>query len=369
MKCSARPCATAARGTSVFIVSLILIVAGCATPARTPELIASPLQVPEQVSAQVSEQTWWQIDTDILIASLTATEDAEDYARGALADWRGRVSRRTEEAFIPWFTNYWTQQWLTIRLAWYKLDTAEEGMDSAVARLAAYLQAEHQDRVLKPAAGEIDLNVLREQASKLYVRSLDEQLREIGRRYGLPQNQVDRHLDSIAAIALERPPSANASLHQVLRAEPITSLGAYAALMARIRKDALDAEGGPLNGRISSMAKRSSEKLASTLAGSAGAGAAATVIGGMAGMAISLGAAGFGAFVHEQERPAMAAQLRQDLSTALDDVQRALFEDRAAGVMAGVHHMCGQIHRTLANAAADPIEVQSGPPGARAPDE
>jgi len=60
-----------------------------------------------------------------------------DYARGSMESWRGRVHKRTEADFIPWFTGYWTQQWLAIKVAWYVLST---GTEPAAKRLAIYLQ-------------------------------------------------------------------------------------------------------------------------------------------------------------------------------------------------------------------------------------
>ncbi len=98
-------------------VTLMVALAGCATPDRLP---APTPQV------QVPESTWWQVDSDIGTASLAATGSARNYARGTMENWRSRVQKRTESDFIPWFTGYWTQQWLAIKVAWYKL-SAEEG--------------------------------------------------------------------------------------------------------------------------------------------------------------------------------------------------------------------------------------------------
>jgi hypothetical protein len=35
--------------------------------------------------------------------------------------WKLLVRERAEADFIPWFSSYWTQQWLTAKVAWYKL--------------------------------------------------------------------------------------------------------------------------------------------------------------------------------------------------------------------------------------------------------
>lgn len=183
-------------------VALVLAVAvtGCATPV-------TPVRPPDPTPpAQVSESTWWQIGNDISAASLAAKESARHHARCAMEDWRTRVRKRTETDFIPWFTGYWTQQWLTMKLAWYKL-SEEEGTDPAVERLAAYLQAQYHDRVLAPVAKEIDPDAVREQATKHYVQQLGKQLQAIPQRYGVPSDQFEHRMGGIPAIALAPHPA------------------------------------------------------------------------------------------------------------------------------------------------------------------
>ena len=155
-----------------------------------------------------------------------------------MESWRSRVHQRTEADFIPWFTGYWTQQWLAIKVGWYKLSAGEERQIRAVKRLAAYLQEQYHDRVLAPVAKEIDPDLVREQATKLYVQFLGEQLQEIPRRYGVPSDQFDRRLKDIPAIALAPHPAHSASLYQIVHADSIAKLPAYVALIDQIRKDA-----------------------------------------------------------------------------------------------------------------------------------
>lgn len=105
-----------------LIAALLLAVTGCVNPVRAPEL--APPAVQTQI--QIPENTWWQVESDIGDASLAVTGLAKNYVRGSMENWRGRVSQRTETDFIPWFTDYWTQQWLAIKLAWYNLNAGEE---------------------------------------------------------------------------------------------------------------------------------------------------------------------------------------------------------------------------------------------------
>jgi len=373
LKDSVRICATADGrplpesfcGTAIFmlrslVVALMVVLAGCATPERPPDRAPAPVHVPES--------TWWQVDSDIGDASLAATESAGDYARVAMDNWMSLVQKRTEADFIPWFTGYWTQQWLAIKVAWYKL-SAEEGSDPTVMRLAAYLQEQYHDRVLEPVAREIDPDVVREQATKRYIQLLSKQLQEIPRRYGVPSDQFDRRIKDIPAIALAHQPAQSASLYQIVHADPIARLPAYVALVAQIRKDAGGAGAGPSDARISPVAKQASEKLAARLVTSGGASAAAAVVGGIPGAMISLGMAGLGAIEHESERPKMETLLRENLNPVLDDMWLDLVENPATGVMAGVDHLSRQIEGSLARTLTQPVTFEPVPQGVPLPGE
>lgn len=342
-----------------LLVALMVALAGCATPERPPDL-APPVQI--------SESTWQQVDSDIGDASLAAKESAWDYARVALNNWMNLVQKRTEADFIPWFTSYWTQQWLAIKVAWYKL-SAGEGTDPSVKRLAAYLQEQYHDRVLAPVAKEIDPDMVREQATKLYVQLLGDQLQGIPRRYGVPFDQFDRRIKDIPAIALAPHPTHSASLYQIVHADPIAKLPAYEALIAQFRKDAGGAGAGPSEARMSPVAQQASEKLAARLITSGGASAAAAVVGGIPGVIISLGAAGFGAMEHENESPKMEALLRENLNPVLDDMWLDLMEDPATGVMAGVYYISKQIEGSLAKTVTQPVEFEPVPRGIPLSDE
>ena len=330
---------------------LVVLLAACASPQRAPE--ATP-------PVQVSENVWWQVESDIVGASRAATGPATNYARGFMESWRSRVARRIETDFIPWFSGYWTQQWLAIKVAWYQLSIGE-GTDPATLRLAAYLQEQFRERVLDPVAREIDPDVVRGKATRLYIQLLGEQVQGIPRRYGVPRDQFDRRLKGIPTIALGPPAAHNASLYDLVNAVPIDALPAYVALTARIRKGGGGVGEGPSSARISPVAKRASEKLMARLATSGGASAAAAAVGGVAGMVISLGSLGFGAIAHANERPQMEAQLREHLGAALDDMWHAQMLDPASGVMAGVSYLSGQIEGNLAQTVVRPVEFEPGP--------
>ena len=112
-----------------LIVAVLVILAGCATPTPVPVIV---------VPVVVSQSTWQQVDQEIVAASQQATEQARVYARGSMEHWRTRVYQQTEEVFIPWFSSYWTQEWLSMKVSWYAINAGDE-QDASAKRLAAYL--------------------------------------------------------------------------------------------------------------------------------------------------------------------------------------------------------------------------------------
>lgn len=349
---STRLTTTAVSTARALIVAVLLTLAGCAT--REP--------VPEPTPAvDIPESTWRLVDRDIATASLAARGPAGNYARGVMQAWIERIRQRTDEDFIPWYTSYWTQQWLAVKVAWYQLGDGE-GPDPVSRRLAAYLQEQYQERVMNPVREEIDPDQVMRHTTRLYVRLLAEQLPRIPVRYGVPGEQFERRLEAIPAIALAPPPAHGASLYQLVHAQPIDELPAYAALLADIRKAMGNAEGGPSEARISPVAQRTAERLVNKLAISGGASAAAAAVGGVAGMVISLGAAGIGAIAHASELPELEAQLRESLDAAQHQMWQTLVEDPRTGVMAGMAHIAGEVEGSLAYTPALVIEIETGEP-------
>ncbi|MEO4046048.1 hypothetical protein AAFN46_03015 [Pseudomonas sp. CAU 1711] len=285
---------------------------------------------------RVSSQTWRQVDAEIACASRAAEAQARQHALEAMGRWLVLVQRQTDEEFIPWFSGYWTQQWLGLRVSWYRL-----GSDDSVQRLAAYLQEEYQEQVLEPVAEDISPERIQRGATKIYVRQLDMRLQGIAARHGVPQRQFERRLQALPAIA----GTPGASLHQLLRADPLERLPAYAALLERVRP----VPGGDWSSDpgISLVAQRTSERLIGEMAAGGAASAIGAAVGGAAGTALSLGVGLFTAIVRSNDRPRSEAQLRLSLQATLEQESQALLRSRERGVLAGVWQLSGQIERSL----------------------
>lgn len=317
-----------------LLICLLVALGGCASkpPPPPPPVALTPA-------------IWQRIDQELIEASVGAAGSANDYARRSMRVWKEQVQQRTESDFIPWFTGYWTQQWLTLKVAWYKLDSGE-GREPAEKRLALYLQEQYHERVIEPVAEQINPEGIRDRACELYVQLLGQQLPAIIARYRAPPEQFSQRLNRIPAIALGPPEARNASLYQLLRAKPLEQQPAWQALRQHLHLQAAKGPGQTDIG-LSTVADRASEKLGATLAPRGIASAVASAVGKVAGAMISIVSAGYGMITHDREHPQMVEQLRVILNVALNQEWQALMEDRQSGAMAGVYYLSGQVEDSL----------------------
>jgi hypothetical protein len=328
----------------------MLVVAGCVSKPPAPKPVPAPPVV-------ITEQTWLQVDRDIVASSQATTRTVKDFTRRSMKDWKDHIYQRTEEDFIPWFTGYWTQQWLTMKVAVYKANSGP-GKEPAEKQLAIYLQEQYHSRVLDPVAKEIDPDLVMEQATKLYVQLLTQELRGIAQRYGLPPDQFGRRLSDIPAIELAPPPTHNASLYQVIRADPLEKLKAYVVLINRIHHAAAGAGVAASDASISTVAQQASKELEATLAPRGIASAVAAAAGKVAGAMISIATAGITAIMHRNEQPQMVNDLRVILNAALDKEWKLQMEEPSIGVMAGALYLSGKIETSLTKTITPPVEFQ-----------
>jgi len=331
----------------VLILVWMLLLAGCAGLERAHEVAAPTV---------VSPQVWQQVDVDLIQASEQATVQADAWARSTMEYWRTRIYQQTDEKFIPWFDGYWTQEWLSIKVGWYRLNDQGE-QDPSAKRLASYLQEQYRARVLAPVAVEIDPDSIMDQAAQFYLEQMGKQLAVIAQRYGVPAGQLDQHINQIPAISLAPPAARNASLYQALHAAPLSQLPAYIALNARTHL-AGGANDGTSSAGINSVAQQTSEKLQSEFTSRGVAGAVATAVGRVAGAMISLGVAGIRAIVHEHEQPDTRVRIRKILGEAFDKAWLKLVSDPSGGVTATTHYLAAQIEGYLTTAVEQRVLVE-----------
>ncbi|MCY1495579.1 hypothetical protein D9M68_294840 [compost metagenome] len=325
----------------VLLIVLLVALAACA--GREPAAEAPPPAPP-------SEYSWRQIDQEIVGASEAAQVQAEEFAQASMDRWMDLVYQRTDSHFVPWFSGYWTQQWLSMKVGWYRLDSDGE-KEQVVQRLAQYLQEQYRKRVLDPVARTTSPEAIMQQATRTYVQLLGQHLAEIPPRHGVPAALFERRLQEIPAILPAAPGSPRASLYQIIHTDPVTRLPAYAALIQGIRQAGDENGVGNAHTGISSVAADASARLEAELVTGGVASVVGMAIGRVAGSLLSLGASGFTAIARENARPKLEAQLRQNLNAAFDEQWLDLMRNSSSGVLAGVHSLAGQIESGVAATA------------------
>jgi len=333
-----------------LLVAALVLLAGCATTARAP--VTAPAVV-------VSPATWQQIDREIVSASKQATEQVKVFARGSMEHWRIRVYEQTEENFIPWFSSYWTQEWLSMKVSWYTINAGGE-QDASAKRLAAYLLEQYQERVLAPVAVEIDPDAILGQATAFYAQLMAQQMPLIAQRHGVPVGQLNGRLQKVPAIALGPPPARDASLFQVISTEPLNTLPAYAALIDKIHTEGGAKGIASTDAGMAPVAKRASQRMEAEMAPRGAASAVAAAAGKLAGGLISVGVAGIRAIIQANDRPDSEALIRSSLGNTFDKAWIKLVQNPTTGVMAGTLYMAGQIEGNLGGGAQPPVGLSAG---------
>jgi hypothetical protein len=329
-----------------LVVAALFLLAGCATSVR------APVTAPQAVV--VSAQTWQQIDREILSASQQATEQVKLFARGSMEHWRTRVYQQTEENFIPWFSSYWTQEWLSLKVSWYTISAGGE-QDASAKRLATYLLEQYQEKVMAPVAVEIDPDAILAQATAFYAQLMAQQMPLIAQRHGVPIAQLNGRLQKIPAIALGPPPARDASLFTVISTEPLNTLPAYAALIDKVHTDGGARGISSTDAAMAPVAKRASQRIEAEMAPRGAASAVAAAAGKLAGAMISVGVAGIRAIIQANDRPDSEALIRSSLGNTFDKAWMKLLQNPTTGVMAGTLHMAGQVEGNLGASDEPPV--------------
>jgi hypothetical protein len=329
------------------LIGFVAILGGCVhQPAPVVETSAPRYQVPAG--------TWRAIDEQILGASVFARHEADTYARVAMDDWRDRVRRRIGEVFVPWYASYWTQQWIATRVAWYKLQYTE-GEATPEERLVGYLQEQFYEQVLEPVRSFVDPHAVMEETAAGYVRELKCRLDRLPFEYRIPVAAFNQHLDTIPVIVVLAVPLQDASLYEVLQATDLSAVPAYVTLLGQIAAVNGRTDPTPSPDRLHGVARRAVTRLVGPLALRGGATAASTLVGGFMGVLISAGAAAWGVVEHDNERPGVEAQLRDNLEATLELIWQALVEDPHGGVTAVVHHMSAQLEHAVFHPLQTPL--------------
>jgi hypothetical protein len=299
-----------------------------------------------EVMPTVDPIAWRLFDERLWAASLSARHEALIYAQEATHAWLRQVQRQTETDFIPWYTSFGTQQWLSVKTGWYAMSQSDDGPTPAD-RLTAYLQREYYERVLEPVAETINPRVITERAALRYLRMLHSGMRKILRRIPLPPGALERRLKRIPAIHVDSKPPQRASLQELLVNSDPSATPGFQGLLSRVQPIGGGKGAEQPRHRFFPVTQENADELAKDLGMRGGMSAAALAAGGLGGILISVGISAWQAIEHEQDKPTMEAKLRENLHRALSLIRHELLRDPRNGVMAVVNHMGGNVENAL----------------------
>lgn len=320
------------------IVVLLATLAGCASD--------TPTRVPPEPIPPLSEHAWREIKEEIWTASTLAQSEAGFYARQAMQDWMERVKQLTEKEFVPWYSGYWTQQWIGFKAGWYEMNKGD-GDEPVDRYLAQYLLERFTDLVLEPADEPTGPREITEQAAALYVRLMSKQLRCIPRVHAAAPQSLQERLRRIPLIALPYDPPVSAALSVVFDRDDLEGMPAYETLLAGAPVDGSDRGTSADEERLQAVAGDSVARLLAGLPVRAGGSAAAAVAGQALGLFITIGVSTWSAISHERQKPDIESRLRDALAAGLEDMWQQLMEDPLLGVLFPVNHMTAQIETGL----------------------
>jgi len=322
-----------------LLIVIITVMSGCIQPPTKTVTQPPPYHF--------QPGTLHALNEGIFTASVQARHESEAYARVAMEEWLWRVRQRIEEDFIPWYSSYGIQQWMTAKVVAFKL-LYTEGEATPEERLVSYLQEQFYEQVLEPVNSFVDPQTVMEDAAVNYLQELRERLDRLPSEHDVPAAAFRQHLETIPAIVVQEVPPQEASLYEVLQAADLSALPAYKALLGKVAAASDVANPTPSADRLQVVANQAVTRLLDSVSLSAGTATASTMVGGYWGIAISAGSAAYAAMEHNHEKPAMEAQLRENLDAALDLMWKDLVDDPRGGITALVYYMSTQIEDTVA---------------------
>ena len=322
----------------LLVATVLLTLAGC--------VARSPVQLPAEPIPPIAPDTWREIREEIWTASTLAHLEARNYVSAAMREWMVRVRDKTETEFVPWYTGYWTQQWIGFKAGWYEMNK-DEDEPPVEEHLIEYIQEKYYELVLEPAGIPSDPHTITERAAALFVRLLSEQLQCIPKIHSVSLRSLQQKLERVPLITLSGTRSGTVSLLQVFEQDHLDEVPAYDALLAHADSVAGQESSSPQKESLQVVAEDTVARLVAQLPVRAGGSATGLVIGEALGMFIAAGVAAWSAISHDQERPEIESQLRQALDAGLEDMWQRLMEDPELGVLYPVNHMSQQIEMAI----------------------
>jgi len=276
--------------------------------------------------------SWNAVNQDIRSAVEAARTKALAKARVSLDDWHKTLMNRVDNDFMEWYFNYFNQQLIGLQYIYQLGHSYIMGSSRAPSEVVIEnIQTQFANRVLRPQIAQLELEAMTRGAVEVFVHTLNERLNEIPRKYQMPREEWERHLDSIALMAssVEGDRSVPITLKALTAGVGAASFGMMAKAFAPVVKTAASKF-------ISMVSAKAVSAAAVTTATATGTKVAGSFAGGFLGPLVAVGIVGWDLMDHattvEENRPIM----RQNIHDYLVEFEKHLLEEE--GTVGGVIH-------------------------------
>lgn len=132
-----------------------------------------------------------------------ARMDGLQHARAELESLHGEMMRKVDSRLLDWYFGYWTQQRLGLSYAytsgknWVASLVVDVDPEEASKTLQTEIAREFELRVMPGPILEQHLQRIAQQSVMVFVRSLQEHLQDIPKRYQVPSVQWEEYLERI----------------------------------------------------------------------------------------------------------------------------------------------------------------------------
>lgn len=315
---------------------------------------------------------WDKVDAAVAAAAGRARTSAEQFASTELDRWNAQLLARIDSDFLPWYFGYWNQQLIGLRAVWqgakYELAGYVTADDTPTAsqQMAADIQQEFADRVLRPQSAQLFLEQVTRKMVDVYLGDLRRQLSLVQVTYKVPQAQWDRYLEDISLTTQRIEGSRQVPL--TLKTLAGSTLGAGTLLAATLTRIAgrfeLTTAARTAEATTEQLAARAATQLTADmgerLAVSAGEKAVeqtgvkvvGKLIGRFAGPIAAAGIIAWDLYDHHATVAQNWPLLRDSLVEYLSLMKESLLHDPQTGLAAPIHEVETAIVKSVGNNSA-----------------
>ena len=145
----------------------------------------------------------YRLTPEVRQAVENARVDGLQHARAELESLHGEMMRKVDSRLLDWYFGYWTQQRLGLSYVytsganWVAILVVDVDPEEASKTLQTEIAREFELRVMPGPILEQHLQRIAQQSVTVFVRSLQEHLQDIPKRYQVPSAQWEECLERI----------------------------------------------------------------------------------------------------------------------------------------------------------------------------